>query len=104
MSKITQCDRIAEILKAEGKIDNFRAITAKISLRLGARIWDLEKRGWKFRKYFSNPERTNFVYEVVEEPMTEEEKQEAEFDSAEAEKAQRQSFEMSRGCEQMKLI
>ncbi len=100
---MSQCDRIADILRQEGRIDNFRAIAEKITLRLGARIWDLEKRGWKFRKHFSNDSK-NFVYEVVESPMSEDERREAEFEAEQAEKAQRQAFEMSRGCEQMRLI
>jgi hypothetical protein len=99
MAKISQCEKIAEILRAEGRIDNFRAIREMITLRLGARAFDLERRGWKFRKYFANPERTNFVYEVVEEP----DEREAEFEAEQAEKTQLQTFEMSRGC-QMKLI
>jgi hypothetical protein len=33
-----QIDVIADILEREGKIDNFRCIHERISLRLGARI------------------------------------------------------------------
>ncbi len=44
--KRTQLDRIIEILERDGQIDNFYAIHNRISLRLGARIWDLRARGY----------------------------------------------------------
>lgn len=92
--KLSQCEQIAEILRKEGRIDNFRAIQEKITLRLGARIFDLGKLGWKFRKYFANPERTNYVYEVVHEP----DERESDSEAEQAITAQRQTFEMTRGC------
>jgi len=64
----TQIEKITSILCEEGKIDNFRAIREMITLRLGARIYDLERQGWKFKKYYANPNRTNFVYEVERKP------------------------------------
>jgi hypothetical protein len=43
----TQLDRIVEILERDGQMDNFYAIHNRISLRLGARIWDLRARGYR---------------------------------------------------------
>jgi hypothetical protein len=62
----SQLDRIIEILERDGQIDNFNAIHNRISLRLGARIWDLRQRGWVFR----TEERAdkNTVYHVVSQP------------------------------------
>lgn len=45
----SQTQRIASILKRKKKIDNFSAIHSFLSLRLGARIWDLRERGWKIK-------------------------------------------------------
>lgn len=44
--KLSQADRILAILQTEGHIDNFRAIRERISLRLGARIWELRAKGF----------------------------------------------------------
>ena len=43
--KRTQLERIVEILECDGQIDNFYAIHNRISLRLGARTWDLRQKG-----------------------------------------------------------
>jgi hypothetical protein len=43
MEQKSQLDRILEILERDGQIDNFYAIHNRISLRLGARIWDLRQ-------------------------------------------------------------
>jgi len=64
--KRTQLDRIIEILERDGQIDNFYAIRNRISLRLGARIWDLRQRGWKFETD-ERPDK-NTVYQVVAGP------------------------------------
>jgi hypothetical protein len=45
----TQLEIIIAILEREGRIDNFRCIHERISLRLGARIWDLRQREYEFR-------------------------------------------------------
>jgi hypothetical protein len=62
----SQIDRIIEILERDGQIDNFFAIHNRISLRLGARIWDLRQRGWVFRT--EEQEDKNTVYHVVRQP------------------------------------
>lgn len=62
----TQLERIIEILERDGQIDNFFAIHSRISLRLGARIWDLRQRGWEFET--DQRENKNTVYRVVREP------------------------------------
>jgi hypothetical protein len=61
-----QIGRIIEILERDGQIDNFYAIHNRISLRLGARIWDLRQRGWVFRTEEQNDKNT--VYHVVSQP------------------------------------
>lgn len=43
---MTQVNHILQILERDGQIDNFYAIQHRISLRLGARIWDLRNRGY----------------------------------------------------------
>jgi hypothetical protein len=61
-----QIDIIADILEREGKIDNFRCIHERISLRLGARIADLKAAGYQFRtERLANK---NFVYHLVATP------------------------------------
>lgn len=61
-----QLDRIAQILEREGRIDNFRAIQDRISLRLGARIWDLRSKGWEIETK-EQPDK-NTVYVLVGKP------------------------------------
>ena len=58
-SKKTQCEKIAEILKERGEIDNFYAIENKLTYRLGARIFDLKEDGWEFR---TEKRGTNYYY------------------------------------------
>ena len=64
--KRTQLDRIIEILERDGQIDNFYCIHNRISLRLGARIWDLRARGY----VIETDERAdkNTVYKLVNKP------------------------------------
>lgn len=64
----TQIEKIKRILRQEGKIDNFRCFTERISLRLGARIWDLEQEGWRFKTYKPESNPKNYVYEVEYDP------------------------------------
>jgi len=63
--KPTQLDIIKQILRKEKKIDNFRCFTERISLRIGARIWDLSKEGWKFR---TEKQGKNYIYHLVRDP------------------------------------
>ena len=62
----TQLETIIEILERDGQIDNFHAIHNRISLRLGARIWDLRKAGWEFAT--EQREGKNTVYRVIRQP------------------------------------
>lgn len=62
----TQLQRIIEILERDGQIDNFYAIHNRVSLRLGARIWDLRQQGWEFETD-ERPDK-NTVYRVVKRP------------------------------------
>ena len=62
----SQVDRIIEIIERTGRVDNFRCIHERISLRLGARIWDLRQRGWEFRTE-ERPDK-NTVYHVTATP------------------------------------
>jgi helix-turn-helix protein len=62
----TQLERIVEILERDGQIDNFHAIHSRISLRLGARIWDLRAQGWVIET--EQREDKNTVYRVVRQP------------------------------------
>ncbi len=66
MSQKSHVDRIIEIIERDGRIDNFYAIHNRISLRLGARIWDLRQRGYEFR----TEERAdkNTIYHVTARP------------------------------------
>jgi hypothetical protein len=61
-----QVDIIAGILEREGRIDNFRCIHERISLRLGARIADLKAAGFEFRTE-RLPDK-NFVYHLTTTP------------------------------------
>jgi len=45
MKKKTQADRVLDILREKGQIDNFFCIDNKISIRLGAIIHDLKVKG-----------------------------------------------------------
>jgi Helix-turn-helix domain len=62
----SQLDRIIEILERDGQIDNFYVIHNRISLRLGARIWDLRAAGWVFRT--EQREDKNTIYHVISQP------------------------------------
>jgi hypothetical protein len=62
----TQLARIIEILERDRQIDNLHSIHDRISLRLGARIWDLRQQGWEFRTE-ERPDK-NTVYHVVRAP------------------------------------
>ena len=66
MKKLTQTEKIADILVKEGKIDNFTTIQNRLSLRLGARIWELRNRGWEIRT--EEQEDKNTVYRLVAKP------------------------------------
>ena len=46
---MTQLETIKQILDKQGYIDNFYCFENKISLRLGARIQDLEAQGYIFK-------------------------------------------------------
>lgn len=59
--KKTQLARIAGILEREGSIDNFRCIHERISLRLGARIWDLRDAGWQIETKKLPDKNTRYV-------------------------------------------
>jgi hypothetical protein len=61
-----QVDIIAGILEREGRIDNFRCIHERISLRLGARIADLKALGFEFRT--ERLPNKNFVYHLTATP------------------------------------
>lgn len=63
---MSQTTIIAEILEREGKIDNFRAIHDRISLRLGARILDLREAGYNIVTK-KMPDK-NTVYVLVAKP------------------------------------
>jgi hypothetical protein len=65
----TQLDRIIEILERDGQIDNFAAIHQRISLRLGARIYDLRQLGWEFDVH--TDEHKNTHYKVLAKPRAE---------------------------------
>lgn len=63
---MTQLKTIAKILSTEGKIDNFRAIQERISLRLGARVWDLKSKGWQIKT--EELPNKNTVYHLISKP------------------------------------
>lgn len=65
----SQLTRIEEILQREGRIDNFAAIHSRLTLRLGARIWDLRQKGWTFRT--EQREDKNTIYHVIAAPKVE---------------------------------
>jgi hypothetical protein len=58
--------RIVEILESQGQIDNFTAIHTRLSLRLGARIWNLKQLGWDFA--VETDEHKNTFYRVIKSP------------------------------------
>lgn len=65
---MSQNDKIANILRTEGKIDNFRAIDTKLTYRLGARIFDLRRKGWVIQ---SKEDGKNCIYTLISEPKPE---------------------------------
>jgi Helix-turn-helix domain len=65
----TQLDRIIEILERDGQIDNFYAIHNRISLRLGARIWDLRARGYRIETEEKSDKNT--IYRLIDTPKPE---------------------------------
>jgi hypothetical protein len=62
----SQLETIVEILERDGQIDNFHCIHERISLRLGARIYDLRKLGREFET--DQCEDKNTVYRVIRQP------------------------------------
>jgi hypothetical protein len=63
---MSQTDRILDILENEGKVDNFRAIHSRLTLRLGARIHDLRQRGYVITTE-ELPDK-NTVYRLISKP------------------------------------
>ncbi len=64
-----QIDQIAIILKRDGHISNFQSIHGRLSLRLGARIYDLRQKGWEIStKELDNKDT---VYTLVALPKVE---------------------------------
>jgi hypothetical protein len=63
---MTQLEPIIALLERDGQIDNFHCITNRLTLRLGARIYDLKKRGWDFRTETRHDKNT--VYVVTKGP------------------------------------
>lgn len=62
----TQLERIVEVLEREGRIDNFYCIHTQLSLRLGARIYDLRQLGWEFD--VEELPSKNTVYKMTKRP------------------------------------
>ena len=57
MSKVTQRDRVLQYIKDFGSITSWQAYADLNITQLGARIWELKKRGYVFEKervYCSN--------------------------------------------------
>ena len=79
--KTSQKDIVIRILREEGKIDNFRCIDNRITIRLGAIIHNLTKEGWAFNTHFSIApnQKKNFVYEVVSDPKVVRERKQQEL-------------------------
>jgi Helix-turn-helix domain len=63
---MSQLSRIEEILPREGRIDNFMAISMKLTLRLSARIADLTERGYVLRT--ERLPNKNYVYHLASVP------------------------------------
>ena len=62
---MTQKDVIIEILLKQGFIDNYHCIDNRISIRLGAIIFELKKEGWDFRTEMVGK---NFHYYAIKKP------------------------------------
>lgn len=56
-----QTQVIGNILKKRGSVTNFYAIHNRISLRLGARIFDLRAKGWKIKTVKMRDRNTKYV-------------------------------------------
>jgi hypothetical protein len=63
----SQLPRIIAILERDGQIDNFQCIHNRLTLRLGARIFDLRQRGWEFRTEMKKDTNTVYVVTMVPE-------------------------------------
>lgn len=60
---MSQKEKIKQILLREGKIDNFSTIHKRLSIRLGARIWDIRHQdGWQIDKMMAGKNKNNCVY------------------------------------------
>ncbi len=70
MKKVSQKTIVAERLKEMGFVDNFWAIENKVSLRLGAIIFDLKKDGFIFDEAKSGfaPNSKNWRYYLATGP------------------------------------
>lgn len=62
----SQTERIADILERERRIDNFAAIHSRLTLRLGARIFDLKAIGYEIRTEQTRDKNT--IYWLVAKP------------------------------------
>jgi hypothetical protein len=64
----SQLPRIIAVLEREGRIDSFHCIHNRLTLRLGARIWDLKQKGWEFRTETQQYKNTVYAVTKVPEP------------------------------------
>jgi Helix-turn-helix domain len=64
----SQLPRIIAILERDGQIDNFHCMHTRLTLRLGARIFDLKQKGWDFRTEMREDKNTVYVVTKVPEP------------------------------------
>ena len=62
----TQKERIKDIMRTKGNIDNFYAINTRLTLRLGMHIHLLRKEGWNIRT--EELKNNNCIYHLIGEP------------------------------------
>jgi hypothetical protein len=63
---MTHTQKIRDILEKRGQISNFHAIERRLSLRLGARIFNLRAEGWKIETRKKKNKDT--VYVLISKP------------------------------------
>lgn len=70
MKKVSQKSRVAQRLREVGYVDNFWAIETKLSLRLGAIIFELKSEGYVFDEVRSGfmPNTKNWRYYLATGP------------------------------------
>jgi len=64
--KQTQKDKVAKILRENGYIDNWEAVDRRLTLRLGAIVFNLREDGWTIKTDMVG--QGHCIYRLISEP------------------------------------